>query len=54
MEDQLIRLDGRRIEVEVAMVPVLHDNREAVQLIARDITRRKEAEDALRRVNDEL
>jgi PAS domain S-box-containing protein len=53
-EDQLLRLDGEHIEVEVAMVPVLHDNREAVQLIARDITRRKAAEDGLRRAKDEL
>jgi PAS domain S-box-containing protein len=54
IEDQLVRLDGQRIDVEVAMVPVLHDNHGAVQLIVRDITRRKAAEEALRRVNDEL
>ena len=53
IEDELIRLDGKTIDVELAIVP-LRDTMLSVQLIVRDITRRKRAEEALRKAHDEL
>jgi PAS domain S-box-containing protein len=39
------RLDGRIVEVEIAMVPTRFGNADAVELIARDIGERKRAEE---------
>ncbi len=43
-EDTWRRLDGRPVEVEVTLIPFSHRGRPGAQVIARDITRRKEAE----------
>jgi diguanylate cyclase (GGDEF)-like protein/PAS domain S-box-containing protein len=48
IEEKLMRLDGRSIDVEVVAVPTTHRGRAAVQVVARDITQRKLAEQALR------
>lgn len=41
------RLDGTLVDVEVAALPLRYGNRDAVQIIARDITDRVRAEDEL-------
>lgn len=44
MEQRFVRLDGRVIDVEVIGVPVEDNKEPKIQLIARDITGRKQAE----------
>jgi len=48
LEQKLVRLDGVERDVEVLGTPFLYEGREAVQIIAHDITDRKRAENALR------
>ncbi len=48
LEERFIRLDGREILVEVAGIPVRYEGRAAGQIVVRDISRRKEAEEQLR------
>jgi len=43
LEQQLIRLDGQIVDVEIAGIPTLYGGREAVQVIVRDISDRKKA-----------
>ena len=43
-EQQLVRLDGRRVDVEVGGVQITADGQGAVQTILRDISERKRAE----------
>ena len=47
-EEQHLKFDGTPFDVEVFAAPVSYDGRPAVELVARDITARKEAERALR------
>ncbi len=47
-EHDVVCKDGRRIRAEVQAVPFRHDGQPHVLIIARDITGRKHAEDALR------
>ena len=47
-EERHVRLDGTIVDVEVVATPVMFDGRPAVELVARDITTRKETEAALR------
>ncbi|MGH9419649.1 MAG: PAS domain-containing protein, partial [Thermoanaerobaculia bacterium] len=42
------RIDGSLLDVEVAAIPLRYGNREAIQVIARDITDRVRAEEELR------
>ena len=46
-EEKLVRLDGERIDVEVMGTQVLYEGRPAVQAFFHDITKRKQAEEAL-------
>lgn len=48
LEETFIRLDGREILVEVAGIPVTYEGRAAGQIVVRDISRRKAAEERLR------
>ena len=48
MEQRYLRCDGTAIDVEVCSAPFLYEGRPAIQVIARDITERKLAEEALR------
>ncbi|HEY0100837.1 MAG TPA: PAS domain S-box protein [Pyrinomonadaceae bacterium] len=47
-EIKFIRLDGTEIYGELASAPLLYQGRPAVQAVVRDLTRRKQAEEALR------
>ena len=46
-EEKFVRIDGTEVTVEIKAVLVTHENKRAVQLIIRDITDRKQAEDKL-------
>jgi len=48
IREKYLRLDGSLIDVEVAALPLRYGNRDAVQMIARDITDRVRAEQELR------
>ncbi|MGI9166778.1 MAG: PAS domain S-box protein [Pyrinomonadaceae bacterium] len=48
LEQKLVRLDGQVIEGEVTGTPTTYQDKPAVQIIIRDITERKRAEEALR------
>lgn len=47
IEEKFIRLDGTYIDVEVAAMPFIYQDKEAVQIVARDITKRKLAEEKI-------
>jgi PAS domain S-box-containing protein len=51
-EEKWISLDGTSIEVEVTAMAVTHQGQPAIQIVARDITRRKRAE-AMQRDSEE-
>jgi len=48
LEEKFIRLDGTVVDVEVMGTPFIYQGRPAAQVIIRDITERKRAEEALR------
>lgn len=47
IEEKIVRLDGAAVDVEVAAAPFMTDEGMAIQVILRDITERKRAEEAL-------
>jgi PAS domain S-box-containing protein len=49
IEENFLRLDGSAIDVEVATAPLTYQNQPASQVIARDISPRKQAEAELRK-----
>ncbi len=53
LEEKYIRFDGRIVDVEVAAAPIPFQGESMVQVIARDITERKQAEAALRKSEEE-
>lgn len=53
LEVRLHRLDGRTVHVELMGAPATHDGKPADQTILRDITSRKEAEEAARVARDQ-
>ncbi len=52
VEQRLVRLDGRVVDVEIAAVPVTFLGQPAIQNIVRDITERKRAAEELRRAKE--
>ncbi len=48
VEERITRLDGARVLVEVAAVPLVYQGKHSAQVIMRDIRERKEAEQQLR------
>ncbi|KCZ72921.1 PAS domain S-box [Candidatus Methanoperedens nitroreducens] len=48
IEEKFIRLDGSVIDAEVAAIPFTYQDKSAVQVIIRDITERRRAEERLR------
>ncbi|MDP8950794.1 MAG: PAS domain S-box protein [Actinomycetota bacterium] len=49
LQEKYLRLDGRAVDVEVVTIPITYRDRAATLVVARDITERKRAEEALRR-----
>ena len=47
VEERILRLDGKPVEVEVSSNPVFYGDRWAVQTILRDITERKELQEKI-------
>jgi len=47
IEEKFVRLDGSAVDVEVEAMPIGFNNQPAVQLIIRDITERKQVQEAL-------
>jgi PAS domain S-box-containing protein len=54
VEQRFVRLDGTPIDVEVAAMPFTYEDRRAVQVVVRDITERKRAEDRQRLLSAEV
>lgn len=54
IEMKLIRLDGRIIDVDITGISITYLGKPAIQLIARDISQRRRAEDILRRDKETL
>jgi PAS domain S-box-containing protein len=54
IEGRIIRLDDTMRDVEIAAAPFNDSAGRAIQVILRDITERKRAEEALRKANEEL
>jgi len=48
VEEKFVRTDGSEVDVEVKAMSIMLGNKSAIQLIVRDITDRKHAEEALR------
>ncbi len=48
LEGQLVRLDGQSLDVEIMAAPVMFENRSGTQMIIRDITERKRAQEVQR------
>ncbi len=54
IEQEYLRLDGTRVSVEVSSAPFVYDGRSASQVVMRDITERKLAQDEILRLNASL
>ena len=53
-EEQVFRPDGQVVDVEVTAIPLSYEGRPAAQVLIRDITERKQAEQAMRDVEERL
>lgn len=54
VEEKFICSDGTIIDVEVKAIPIDFKGKPAIQVIARDITKRKRSEESIKRKNQEL
>jgi PAS domain S-box-containing protein len=48
IEEKMVRLDGSAVDVDVVALPFLYEGRQAAQILVRDISHNKWAEEALR------
>ncbi len=48
IEEKMVRLDGSTVDVDVVALPFLYEDRQAVQILVRDISRNKWVEEELR------
>ncbi len=48
LEEKIVRLDGTVIDAEIIAAPIYHHGAPAIQVIGRDVTKRKQAEEALK------
>ena len=53
LEQSILRLDGSSVDTEVTVLPFLYEGRQAVQVIARDITARKRVEETINRAKEQ-
>lgn len=54
VEEKMLRLDGRTVDVELAAAPLIFAGKTAAQVIAHDISERKQSEEEIRRLNVDL
>ena len=54
IEEKIVRLDGTVVDVEVAASPFTDREGQGIQVILRDITERKRAEQAVLRLNEQI
>lgn len=54
IEEKLIRLDGKVIDVELTSIPTIYHGLPAIEVIFHDITERKQSEEALRKSEEKL
>ena len=47
-EEKFLRLDGTTVDVEVTAMPLIFNDKQAIQVVIRDITERKQAEQKLK------
>jgi PAS domain S-box-containing protein len=50
IEEKIINLEGKAVDVEVTGIPFIHNGEHAIQVVLRDITVRKKAEETLRKL----
>ena len=53
-EERMVRLDGSLTDVEITGLPLVFGGFQATQVLVNDISERKQAQDAVRRLNAEL
>jgi PAS domain S-box-containing protein len=54
IEEKYIRLDGSEVFVEVNSIPILFENQQAVQLVGRDMSKRKQTEETVKLLLERL
>ena len=54
VEEKFLRLDGTVIDVEVAALPFTYQGKRGVQVVAHNITGRKQAEREIKKLNEDL
>lgn len=52
--EKFIRLDGGVIDVEVISIPITYDGRKAIQVVVRDVTEQKKAQEDLKESEERL
>jgi PAS domain S-box-containing protein len=53
VESSMVRVDGQRLQVEMVAIPVRHLDKPALQVVVRDVSERKRAEEAMRKAREE-